>query len=203
MATVFNRRDRLKATVAERLIGDAAADAFDELGRFISTDLQRRLPVDNGGKFPRGLDRGRYRRGMRYRVSGGGLRTKMRVLNSTANAEVLEEGRKPNSRQPPVDAIEPWVRRKGIGAKAFSIRTRRQISAGITRTFNRREGVLRTRPQSLRNIQRGIAFVIARSIGKKGIPGLFLFRDIHSYYRNQIDAARRKMFTRAHRLLNG
>lgn len=203
MATVFNRRDRLKATVAERLIGDAAADAFDDLGQHISSDLQRRLPVDNGGRFPRGLDRGRYKRGMKYRVFGGGLRTRMRVSNATANAQVLEEGRPPGSRQPPVDAIEPWVRRKGIGAKAFSVATRRQIVAGTTRTFSRREGKLRTRAQSLRNLQRGIAFVIARSIGKKGIPGLFLFRDIPVHYRSAIDAARRKIFTRAHRLLNG
>jgi hypothetical protein len=63
------------------------------------------------------------------------------VSTSLAYGIVMERGRTPGSKMPPVNAIELWVRRK----------------LGITGDESR-----------------GAAFVIARSIAKKGIKGVFM-----------------------------
>ena len=63
---------------------------------------------------------------------------------------VMEHGRRPGARRPPIDAIERWVHRKGL-ADGFSKQGRRRKKKGQA------------------NRERGIAFAIARSIAKKGI----------------------------------
>jgi hypothetical protein len=62
------------------------------------------------------------------------------VSTPLAYGIVMERGRTPGSKMPPVDAIELWVRRKGIASVE----------------------------------SRAVAFVIARSIAKKGIKGVFM-----------------------------
>lgn len=193
MAVIFRRKDNLKGSEAEVRIGIAIKRGYESLGDDLTRSIQNRLPVSNGGKFPRGLNRGRFKKGIKKRVSGKGLRTKLVIFNNVKHAKFVEEGREPGKKAPGTNAILPWVRQKGIGAKAFSIKTRRAISAGTKRSFDRKKGELRSRPQSLLQIQKGIAFVISRSIGKEGIKGLFLFKNLKSDYASKISAATTKI----------
>jgi hypothetical protein len=66
------------------------------------------------------------------------------VYSPLVYAPVMEFGRRPGARMPPIDPIQRWVRRK-LGLRSSEAR--------------------------------GVAFVIARSIGRRGIPGAFFFRD--------------------------
>lgn len=202
MPIAFRRRDNFKGAESERKIGQAVNAGFKSLGDDIVKDIQARLPMSNGGKFPRGVDRRHFKQGMRSRVFDGGLNTKLRIYNNVKHAEVVEEGREKGKTAPPSTAILAWVRRKGIGAKASSLKTRRQISAGTRRTFDRKAGNLRSRAKSLLNLQKGIAFVIARSIGREGIPGLFIFKNLESHYASKISSAKESIKSRIAQILN-
>ena len=77
-------------------------------------------------------------------------------------ALVVEKGRRPGQRQPPSDVLIPWIRQKlrdGFQAVA-TIKGRKQKAGG------RRQAT-----------ERGLAFVVARSIGRKGFPGVHMFRN--------------------------
>lgn len=188
---IFRRRDNLKGTLAERLIGDGIRSGFNSLGDDLVRDLQSQSPNDRGG----------FRRGHRKRISGAGLRTRMIIVNTVRHAEFVEFGRKPG-KQPPPQVMLAYVRRKGIGAKVFSIKTRRGIGAGTRRTFNKATGKRRTASQSLLVIQKSIAFLIGRKIGKFGIKGLFLYRDLKSRNASKISFAMTRIRLRVASLLN-
>lgn len=201
MAIIVRRKDRLRMAEATRLIGLGTKQVFEDFGGETASDLRTRLPVSGRGKFPRGVDRGGFKKSIRHRTSGAGFNTKLRIFSGSRHAEFVEFGRDPG-KQPPTDKILAWVRRRGIGARAFSVRTRRQIAAGTRRIQERTTGRLRTRAQSLRVIQRGIAFVIARNIGRRGVIGLFLFTDVPKHYRVEIQQMRRRQQLRISQLLN-
>lgn len=187
----YRRRDNLKGTEAERMIGEAIRESFSPLGDDIVTSIKARSPVD----------RGRFKAGTKKRLSGSGLRTRMLIFNDAKHAEFVEAGRR-KGKQPPPEAMPGWVRRKGLGAKSFSVKSRRAIGAGTRRTFNRSTGKRRTASQSLLQIQKSIAFLIGRKIGRDGIRGLFLFRDVKSDFASKISST--MVFTRARvaRILN-
>jgi hypothetical protein len=70
-------------------------------------------------------------------------------------ADVIEEGRRPNSKQPPTKPIMDWLKIKGI-------------------ILRNNKGQFMKRGESN---YRGVAWVIARSIGKRGIVGIHYFRE--------------------------
>lgn len=80
------------------------------------------------------------------------------VLFKSMYASAVEFGRRAGQ-MPPVDQILAWVRRKGL-TDTFNIRTRKRSARGAD--FEKRA--------------RGLAFIIARSIGRKGTkPAPFLY----------------------------
>ena len=82
----------------------------------------------------RKVDTGRFRNSWKAeRIAQGAV-----LLNSAPYAAVIEGGRRPGARMPPLGPIEAWARRKGIDIPAF---------------------------------------VIARAIARRGIPGAFILRD--------------------------
>lgn len=104
------------------------------------------------------VDRGTYLRSWAvYDIPNGA-----RVYSKAPYAAVIESGRRPGSRMPPVDVIARWVRRKGLlGGKGG-----------------------RSSPRA----ERQAAFMIARAIARRGVPGRWVLR--HASVK--IDAAIRK-----------
>jgi len=77
---------------------------------------------------------------------------------------VVEEGRRPGQKMPPPEALILWVRRKFRDA------------ISVTATVLGKGGQPRRSKKKAAATERGLAFVIARSIGKKGFPGVHMFR---------------------------
>jgi hypothetical protein len=103
--------------------------------------------VDATKPFPP-VDRAEYRRHFEaYFTRWGAV-----FVNSSAHAPFVEKGRKPG-RWPPRDIIERWVRRK--------------FSGQMKEVGRRRRGARGMRDRWAR----GMAFVIARKIGTRGIEG--------------------------------
>ncbi len=189
MPATFTRRDNLRR--AETRIGEAIRESFEPLGNDLIQSLKDDSPNDTG----------KFKKGHKKRISGRGLRTRMVILNNAKHAEWVEGGRE-KGKQPPPDAMLKWVQRHGLGASAFSVKTRRQIAAGTKRSFNRATGKRRTAAQSLLKIQQGIAFLIGRAIGKRGIKGLFLFRDLKAKHSAKISQSITNIKTRVVNILN-
>ena len=85
-------------------------------------------------------------------------------------ALVVEMGRRPGTRMPPAEALIVWVRQKlrdliSAQGVTFSKAERAQLSKGQVRQSRRRSKEL------------SAAWLIARSIGKKGFPGVHMFEN--------------------------
>ena len=78
------------------------------------------------------------------------------IYNATPYFGVIEKGRRPGKRQPPVAAIEPWVRRK--------------VNVSYVPKSGKHKGQQRTR-RARRDEAPAIAYLIARAIGRRGIKG--------------------------------
>jgi len=70
-------------------------------------------------------------------------------------ADVIEFGRKPNSRMPPVSAIEQWIRIKPLKLR------------------NRQGEFIKSTESAIKSA----AYAIAKSIGEKGIEGIHYYQD--------------------------
>lgn len=117
---------------------------------------------------PLPVDRGTYRRSWQVAEHPDGAS----LFNDSPYASIIENGRRPGSKMPPVDLIYKWVKRKHIG----EMHGPRQAT-GKAR-FNGRGVEARTKKLQNQRLterqQRGIAFVIARAIGKRGQKGHFI-----------------------------
>lgn len=85
-----------------------------------------------------------------------------RLFNSHPAANVIEKGRKPGSKPPPVAPITAWVMRRLKGFKPAKFGKRVVHPLG-PREFKK--------ISSKYNAARSVAFAIARSIGKRGLIG--------------------------------
>lgn len=173
------------------MVGKAVRGAFDQLGERLVSGLKADAPSDTD----------KFKKSIRAKVTGQAFNTKLTVSSNLKHAKYVEEGRRPGKAPPPAVMLR-LVKRKGLGASAFSVKTRRQISAGTRRIRSRAAGNLRTRARSLAIIQKSIAFLIGRSIGKKGTKGSWLFRDMRTRHAGAIAAAYRQMELRVAQVLN-
>lgn len=89
------------------------------------------------------VNSGTLRAGISTEMHGTSTNLQGIVLNPVMYALPVEDGRKPG-KMPPVEAIQLWVIRKGIGPRGDS---------------------------------RSTAFVIARSIGRRGTKGAHMFKN--------------------------
>jgi hypothetical protein len=179
------------------LIGQAVKEVFDPLGNDLVAALERDLP-------------GHYKKTVKRKFTRRGINTQMVIFSNAPGIEAIEEGRAPG-KQPPPKVLLKWVQRKGLGANAQSVKTRRSLAVGITRTRSRATGKLRTRVQSLLAKQKSIAFLIGRKIGKEGLPRktgfkpshrLFLFKNLKSNYASRISKALTDIEIRIAAILN-
>lgn len=103
------------------------------------------------------VDRGTYRRSFRFDdVKDGAV-----IYNFAPYAPVLEYGRRPGQKAPPIAAIAAWIERKGIAAQFGP----RQRGAGGRAAAMRRKAQVRA-----------LAYVIARQIKRRGMPALLIIQ---------------------------
>lgn len=109
------------------------------------------------------IDTQRYLNGWKVQAHGGGFA----LFNDTPYSEVIEFGRRPGARPPPVSALIPWVQRK-------------LMSAGPSR--NSKGRFINKMAQA-----RSIAFLVARAIGKRGTPGRKVMTGAYAIMANKLD----------------
>ena len=118
MATVkitgklFERRE-------QRLLGTIVRSNYEKLYQnSLLPYFQQKLP-------------GHYKKTIEHKFTGNGLDTSMTVFSNAEGIEAIEEGRRPG-KMPPPNVLLEWVKRKGIGAKAFSVKTNRKCCKNLT-----------------------------------------------------------------------
>ena len=112
------------------------------------------------------VDRGTYRRSFHFDDIPLGAT----AYNFAPYAVVIEDGRRPGQRMPPIDVIFEWVKRKGIG-RDFIGPAQRQVGP-IQRGARRRSD----RQVEVSRQQWGIALAIARKIKARGLPAHHILR---------------------------
>jgi len=120
----------------------------------VTNEARPRPPVNTGAH------RAQWRVG---HVPGGAT-----YYNMAAYAGVLDKGRRPGGRMPPVDAIEKWVKRKMAGEIKAARADTRELFRGADRE-TRRHAKYHAAAQEDATIRR-IAFLIARKIAARGWP---------------------------------
>lgn len=109
------------------------------------------------------VDRGTYRRSFKAAdVEGGAV-----LYNFAPHASIIERGRRPGQKMPPVNLIQEWVRRHNLGSSFVgpvqrAVRVRSQLG-GKARSVGGRKGAVEAQ-------QRQIAWLIARAIARRGMP---------------------------------
>lgn len=128
-----------------------------------------------------------------------------------AIASVLEEGRRPGKRMPPPDALKPWARRKlrdrvaaNMKGARVTLKSKARFDALKARagkfgktlgkgTGPRVTGVGKARLEAAVD---QLAFVVARSIGRKGFPGLHPFKRARVAMDKELDGIFRRHLRR-------
>jgi hypothetical protein len=128
-AVLLAKPKQLQATIVKALRLSAKTEAL----RLVQEEVSAAQPMP--------VDRGTYRRMWQARDIDEGVM----VFNPTPYAAVIEHGRRPGGRQPPIKPLQSWVLRKGL-VKSIKGKGNREKAA------------------------KGIAFAIARKIAKDGQP---------------------------------
>lgn len=100
------------------------------------------------------VDTGAYQRSIKntsaYIDSNGDALAE--IYSDSEYADIVEEGRRPDQKPPPPQALVGWASRKGI------------IASGPTTSINQ-----------LPSEEKGIIYAIARAVGKNGVKGMHIF----------------------------
>ena len=137
-------------------------ETLDSIGRDVVEAAQRNLGATRkiGGKTRRRVASGKLKDGLAFknltRYNNPVLQFGVDDQALKKYADVIEYGRRPGARQPPVGPIIEWMNIKGIRPRS-------------------KDGGFIKLPESAEaraNLQRSIAWSISRSIGKKGIVGI-------------------------------
>lgn len=96
-----------------------------------------------------------------YGVNQSGSMFTIEFLSSANYAAIVEQGRRPNNTPPPIAAIEQWIKDKPLRLqRTFVNKNGQKVSKFVAKT-----------PESIRSA----AYVIAKSIGKKGTKATRFF----------------------------
>lgn len=167
MAATVNIRDLVKwpkATV-DRYVGAMTKE--------IQTSLRVHGPaiiqtiIDNQRPY-KPVNTGEYRRNWKVRnISGGAL-----LFNPTLQAGIIERGRRPGvgvSREGQ-EALARWVHLHGMDKADALTKRQRAIRRRLRAGGIAKEGMRARTRWSQENRARGIAFLIARAIKRRGLP---------------------------------
>lgn len=137
----------------KELVADLKTWQEEKIARLQQAVRDTAHDVERSAKQYAPLDTGTGIRGtIRSEFDSDGLGARVGPRASWA-AYIMEVGRRPGSRMPPVEALVPWVQRHGRVASS-SLKTRKTRTRQI---YNSAAEI------------RGVAYLIARSIAKKGI----------------------------------
>jgi len=137
-----------------------ALQLIDKFGIDVVERAMRNLGATRNvnGKKRRAVASGRLKAGLQYSFA---IKRGVGSISFGADPslgiypQVVETGRGANKKPPPTKSIMEWM-------KVKNIRVRNKTGGFVAANESQK---------------RGVAFLIARSIGKKGIPGLFYYRD--------------------------
>jgi hypothetical protein len=190
----------LTSPFAARLIGNVSREAYEKLADdILLPSLRSELP-------------GHFGKTVKKKITGQGLNVQMSIYSDAPGIKQIEEGRPAGKKAPPIKVLLKWVQKKGLGARAQSVKTRRSLAVGIRRSFDKKAGKLRTRVKSLLVAQRGIAFAIGRNIAREGLPrntgfppshNLRKFENLKQNHAAEINASTSAMQERIAAILNG
>jgi hypothetical protein len=124
------------------------------------------------------VDRGTYRGSWIVANEPNGVT----IYNSVKYSSIIERGRRAGTKVPPVKLIADWVRRKGfVNVSSWSHKNAmRAIRSWRNPVTGKKviplRGSERSRKREQERAVLGVAFVIARNIAKKGIPGKWVLK---------------------------
>jgi len=146
----------------------AADNGLREIGAVGSSKVQDRI---RGTTDSRGY-KGRVDKALMVKsiTAGRPRRSGERVTQETFSQPpasqwtiVNELGRRPGKKPPPPKVIESWLKRTQKG-RSFLMRVKADLQKARRKVPS--DAILAAR----------MAFIVARSIGRKGVPGIFMFR---------------------------
>lgn len=140
----------------------ALVEALVNFGNDVVERAQRNLGATRTvkGKKRRAVATGTLKNSLTFtlRKDKAGYNIKFIAKGEAAKyADFVEDGRKPNSKQPPIDPILKWIKEKKIKARDEKGKILKQTESR----------------------KRGLAFAIARGIGKNGIPAVKYYEDAY------------------------
>ena len=137
-------------------------EIFDAFGTKFKEDLQQSLR-DKGIEYDGGGSRLSASIKFYYNENTGAFN-----LSMNDYWEVLNDGRGPNKKAPPVDPIINWIKRKGLFT---GISLKRKGKLRIAKVGKNKAEVKQLKKISREDLIKNQAFAISRSIGKKGWEG--------------------------------
>ncbi len=138
---------------SRQLANDASAPerAVRTIRKTVRLHAPRLIQSEINAIVPPPVDRGTYRRNFKEDDIPGGIQ----VYNFSPHAGIIELGRRPGEKAPPLQPIIDWVFRKGL------VKHRSRGTASASQLAQ----------------ARGIAFVVARAIARRGLPARYVMRN--------------------------
>jgi hypothetical protein len=150
-------------------------DAANEYGKKILEEYKSNVPVASGS----------LKNGAKYRILKGDSGITIEYV-LRPYWDVVEYGRRPNQKPPPIAPIMKWIKQKGLVQKWTSRVEDRARSGRFTKGGSR----------NFNNDVRSMAYAIANSIAEKGTKARRTMTDAVSKYQKDIDADLGKRFAK-------
>jgi hypothetical protein len=143
-----------------KLLGPPVRKMFQEATTELQRDVRSYVHVDTG----------KLQRSIVKTVSRSKIPLTAKVYSRLHQANPIEAGRGAGKSSPPSSALVGWVRRHGFGAGVRqSVKTQRYSRAGGAQTVEQ------------------AAFLLARSIGRKGIRAERMFKQAATTFKGKMD----------------
>lgn len=134
--------------------------ALEVIRRVVKLEGPRAVEAEFSALTQAPVDRGTYRRDFRFENTKDGAT----MYNFALYAAIIEWGRRPGAKAPPIQAIFEWVKRKGIGSSLIG--PVQQVHGPRQQGGRRRSD----RQDAVERQQWWIAIEIARKIKARGLP---------------------------------
>lgn len=121
------------------LMQEPLRNAFGRIGRMVLPQIQRRTPSTLPAT-------GTAVRSIAFTTDPSPYPRYVRFYSNLAYIHVVELGRRPGGKQPPIAALLPWVRRAGLPASAAYPIARAIAIRGTRGRFMFRDGIAASRP---------------------------------------------------------